>query len=149
MNGPVRIKIFSVLAVIFAAALWPQIESTAAIDLTKLPPAAARKIDFAKDIQPIFLEHCYQCHGPKKQEASLRWDEKSAALKGGESGMAIIPGKSTESLMIQAVAHIHDDLKMPKKGEPLSAEKVGLLRAWIDQGADWPDNLSAAKLDAS
>jgi hypothetical protein len=112
------------------------------LNLQKLPPAATHKIDFAKEIQPIFSEHCYECHSAKKQEASLRWDKKSSALKGGESGPAIVIGKSAESLMIQAVAQIRDDLKMPKKGEPLSAEQIGLLRAWIDQGANWPDNLS-------
>ncbi|MGI8966983.1 MAG: DUF1549 domain-containing protein, partial [Limisphaerales bacterium] len=49
-------------------------------------------------------------------------------------------GKSADSLMIQAVAHARDDLKMPKKGEPLSSDQIGLLRAWIDQGADWPES---------
>ncbi|MEO7297757.1 MAG: PSD1 and planctomycete cytochrome C domain-containing protein [Verrucomicrobiota bacterium] len=120
------------------------ISSAADIDLTKLPPAATRPVDFVKDIQPIFQNHCYECHGEKKQEASLRWDQKSSALKGGESGLAIVPGKSAESLMIQAVAHVRDDLKMPKKGDPLSSEQIGLLRAWIDQGANWPESASVA-----
>src|SRR5436305_1754500 len=70
----------------------------AAVDASKLPPPVDRKIDFTKDIQPIFENHCYDCHGPKKQEASLRWDQKNSALKGGESGVAIVPGKSAESL---------------------------------------------------
>ena len=117
---------------------------TAATDTSKLPPAASRKVDFAADVQPIFQGKCYDCHGPRKQEASLRWDQKAAALKGGESGAAIVPGKSADSLLIHAVAQIRDDLKMPKKGEPLTAEQVGILRAWIDQGAEWPDSLSAA-----
>ncbi|HKS37357.1 MAG TPA: PSD1 and planctomycete cytochrome C domain-containing protein, partial [Verrucomicrobiae bacterium] len=85
---------------------------------------------------------CYGCHGPKKEEAGLRWDVKEVALKGGESGPAIVPGKSAESRMIHLVAGLQDDLVMPAKGERLSAEQIGLLRAWIDQGAGWPDSAS-------
>jgi len=141
MNGIVRIALSGFVASIigldcFSPAL------AAAVDPNKLPPAAAQQVDFARDIQPIFETRCYECHGSKKQEAALRWDQKSAALKGGESGAAIVPGKSAESLMIHAVAQVRDDLKMPKKGTPLSREQVGLLRAWIDQGANWPDDSS-------
>jgi hypothetical protein len=117
----------------------------AAIDPSKLPAPASRKVDFAKDIQPIFAERCYQCHGEKKQQASLRLDQKSAALKGSENGAVILPGKSSDSVLIHAVSWIRDDLKMPKNGERLSPEQVGLLRAWIDQGADWPETVAEAK----
>jgi hypothetical protein len=109
-----------------------------------LPPAADRKIDFAKDVQPILSSRCYECHGEKKQKAELRWDVKSIALKGGEHGTPILPNKSAESLMIQMVAGLKgSDLRMPAKGEPLSAEQIGILRAWIDQGANWPEEASA------
>src|ERR1051325_9271854 len=98
-----------------------------------LPPPASKKIDFAKDIQPIFAERCYNCHGPNKHEAEFRLDSKDIALKGGELGPAIVPGKSGESLLVQAVGGLKPDLIMPRKGERLSSEQVGLLRAWIDQ----------------
>jgi mono/diheme cytochrome c family protein len=107
-----------------------------------LPPAAVRKVDFVKDIQPIFAGRCYDCHADKKQEAQFRLDTKDIALKGGELGPAIIPGKSSESLLVLAVAGAKSDMVMPKKGERLTAEQVGLLRAWIDQGAEWPDSAS-------
>ena len=113
----------------------------------KLPPASQRKIDFVKDIQPIFSGHCYSCHGPNKQEAQFRLDTKESALKGGELGVAILPGKSAESLLVRAVAGTKPDLVMPRKGERLTSEQVGLLRAWIDQGADWPDSASAKTQD--
>ena len=124
-------------------------EANAAVgDLSKLPPAADRKADFTKDIQPLFETSCYGCHGPKKHEAGLRLDQKSGALKGGESGLAIVPGKSADSLLIQAVAGLRDDLKqMPKKGDPLTAAQIGLLRAWIDQGAEWPESAGAKAKD--
>src|SRR5205814_9314163 len=73
------------------------------IAIADLPPAATRKVDFVKDIQPIFVENCYGCHGPKKQEALFRLDHKATALRGGELGPAIVPGKSAESLLVQLV----------------------------------------------
>jgi mono/diheme cytochrome c family protein len=114
------------------------------VDTSKLPPAATRPIDFAKDVQPIFAESCYGCHGPKRQEVGLRFDVKEDALKGSENGPVIVPGKSAGSRVIHAASHL-GDLKMPKKGERLTAEQVGILRAWIDQGAQWPE--SVAKSD--
>ena len=109
-----------------------------------LPPPAQTKIDFVRDIQPIFSKHCYSCHGPDKQEKELRWDIKAVALKGGVSGPAIIPGNSKESRIIRLVAGLEKDLVMPKKGERLSADQIGLLRAWIDQGVAWPDSAATA-----
>ena len=117
----------------------------AAVDVAKLPPAATRPVDFAKDIQPIFEATCWNCHGPKKEESGFRLDERAAALKGGERGGDIVPGKSAESLLIHAVSGLHDELKMPKKGEKLTAEQVGVLRAWIDQGAKMPEKIATGK----
>ncbi len=114
----------------------------------ELPPAAKQKIDFVRDIQPILAKSCYECHGAQKQKAELRWDVKAIALKGGEHGPVIVPGRSAESLMIQLVAGLKgDDRVMPKKGDRLTAEQIGLLRAWIDQGANWPDTASAKMAD--
>jgi mono/diheme cytochrome c family protein len=121
--------------------------TSAPVAPSSLPPAATRQVDFATDIQPIFEQNCYGCHGPKKQESSFRLDQKADAMKGGETvgASAIVPGKSAESVLIQAVARVHPELKMPKKGEPLTAKEVGLLRAWIDQGAVWPESAAHAK----
>jgi mono/diheme cytochrome c family protein len=119
--------------------------SHAAVDVSKLPPPATRPVDFAKDIQPIFQATCWNCHGPKKEESGFRLDQRAAALKGGERGHDIVPGKSAESLLIHAVSGLHDELKMPKKGEKLTPEQVGLLRAWIDQGAEMPEKLAGTK----
>src|SRR5436190_20043706 len=82
-----------------------------------LPPPATRKIDFAKDIQPIFADRCYHCHGPDKHEAQFRLDAKDVALKGGELGPAIIPGKSANSLQIQPVGGLQADPVIPRKCE--------------------------------
>src|SRR5438552_1599384 len=101
------------------------------LDPAKLPPPAQKQIDFSRDIQPLLAARCYPCHGPEKQENGLRWDRKSSALKGGSSGPAVIPGNSAESRMIHLVAGLERGLVMPKKGERLTADQIGLLRAWI------------------
>jgi hypothetical protein len=100
---------------------------------------ATTTIDFAKHIQPLLAERCYSCHGADKQESGLRWDLKSSALKGGLSGPAILPGDSANSRMIHLVAGLDPELVMPQKGPRLTPEQISLLRAWIDQGAVWPD----------
>jgi len=107
----------------------------------QLPPAANRQVEFASDVQPILEKSCLACHGPDRQEGGLRLDQKQSAVLGGESGPAILPGKSAESRMIRLVAGLEKDLVMPKKGERLASEQIGILRAWIDQGAVWPDGL--------
>ena len=103
----------------------------------------ASAIDFVKDIQPIFQEHCYKCHGPERQEAAFRLDHKPTALKGGDIGPAIIPGKAAESLLIRAVSGLEPKLKMPRKGDALSHDEIAKLTAWINAGAEWPDSASA------
>lgn len=119
--------------------------ANAAVDVSTLPPAVTRTVDFAVDIQPVFVKHCYSCHGPEKQRADLRWDDKASALGSGDNGPHLVPGKSAESRMIHLVVGLEPDSIMPPKGEPLSAAEIGLLRAWIDQGANWPETGESAE----
>ena len=109
------------------------------IDVSKLPPVAETKgVTFDKDIKPIFEKSCFKCHGQEKQKAKLRVDSLQAVLKGGEDGKVIEPGNSAKSVLVHNVSRIGDeDDWMPPtdKGEPLSKTQVGLIRAWIDQGA--------------
>ena len=106
----------------------------------ELPPAVEREVDFADDVQPILVKHCYSCHGPEKQESELRLDRKQNALEGGISGAVIEVGNSGESLLIELVAGIDPNMVMPPEGERLTPEQIGLLRAWIDQGARWSES---------
>ncbi len=115
-------------------------------DISKLPPAAARKIDFIADVQPIFAKHCVACHGVEKQKSDYRLDQKKSALTGGSFGGAIVPGKSSESKLLRYVAGLDDEMKMPPKGKGLGADEIGILRAWIEQGAPWP---AEASVDAT
>src|SRR5262249_17345495 len=75
-------------------------EEKARPDLSKLPPAAARTIDFPRDIQPILARSCLTCHGPEKQKGGLRLDDADAALKGGNSGPVIKPGDAAQSRLL-------------------------------------------------
>lgn len=116
------------------------------INLTQLPPPANRPVDFARDIQPIFESSCLKCHGPLKAKSHFRLDTRAAALKGGENNADdLVPGDSGRSKLIHYVTGLVPDFEMPPegKGEPLTGTEIGLLRAWIDQGAEW----SAATLE--
>ena len=106
-----------------------------------LPPPANRKVDFAKDIKPLLLKHCISCHGAKKQESGFRVDTHDATLAGGDRGVAFEVGESATSLLIRYVGGLDPDITMPPKGNLLPKKQVGLLRAWIDQGATWPKGL--------
>ena len=112
----------------------------------KLPPAATRKVDFAADVRPILARSCLGCHGPKKQKGGLALHRKATALAGGDDGPVIVPGDSAASRLIRYVAGLDEDHPMPPEGagDPLPADQIGLLRAWIDRGADWPDDSKSA-----
>jgi uncharacterized membrane protein len=96
------------------------------------------KIDFWRDIDPIFQKNCYECHDAKKAKGDLRMDSREAQLKGGENGPSIVPGDSKKSLTMIRIRGEGDDEQMPKKKPPLSAREMALVAKWIDQGAAWP-----------
>ncbi len=107
-------------------------------------------IDFAHDVKPIFAAKCIACHGPKKQEGGLRLDRGADALRGGDSGAAIVAGKSGESELFARVVSDDDDLRMPQEDEPLTAAEIDVLKRWIDAGAEWPasaDDANGGKSD--
>jgi hypothetical protein len=94
-------------------------------------------------LEPLFVERCYDCHGEKKQESGFRADSRAALLKGGDNGPSFIVGKSAESILVQVLADTHADIAaMPKKKEKFTAEQIGLVRAWIDQGAVWEGSVA-------
>ncbi len=104
--------------------------------------AGTNPVDFQQDIQPILRNHCYECHAGTTQEGGLNLGVKDIALRGGESGGAILPGNSKESLLIQLVSGLEENRLMPPaSNQPLSDSQIKLLRAWIDQGAQWPDGV--------
>ena len=100
---------------------------------------AAVNVDYVTQVKPLLAETCYRCHGADQQKGDLRLDTALLAVKGGETGPALIPGNSDKSLLIQVVMGTHDDIaRMPYKKPPLSESQIQILRAWINQGAKAP-----------
>jgi hypothetical protein len=110
------------------------------VQTNPLPPPAAITVDFGRDIQPILETSCLRCHGPEKSKSHFRLDNRESALSGGDNNTNdIVPGDGRKSWLIHYVAREVPELEMPPvdKGTPLTADQIGLLRAWIDQGAIW------------
>ncbi|XZE21782.1 PSD1 and planctomycete cytochrome C domain-containing protein [Pirellulaceae bacterium SH449] len=99
-----------------------------------------RKIDFERDVQPLFVQYCTECHGKENQTSDLRLDLRSTILAGGSSGTMIIPNRSIDSRLIDVVSHTDPELEMPPDGSRIPPDAIEILRQWIDQGALGPDD---------
>ena len=120
----------------------------AEVDTGKLPSPASVTVDFDRDVKPIFENSCFRCHGPEHPKSRFRLDNRESALEGGENNHDdVVPGNSAQSKLIQYVAHLVEDKEMPppEKGDSLTTNQIGLLRAWIDQGAAWPKGAETAR----
>lgn len=117
--------------------------------IRQLPPAAIAPVDFVKDVQPILEASCVKCHGRGKEKGGWRLDTRETALAAGDSGVSIVPGKGGESRLIHLVAGTDPDEVMPQKGKRLTPAEVGILRAWIDQGAVWPGSVGFGRVPAN
>lgn len=100
---------------------------------------AAETIDYLRQIKPILAARCYACHGALQQKADLRLDTVKAMREGGDSGPAVLPGNSANSLLIERIRG-QGALRMPpaSDGEEVPEKDIALLRAWLDQGAAGP-----------
>ena len=112
------------------------------IDVSKLPPPSDKKdLTFEKDIKPLFEKSCIECHGEVKPKGKLRLDTLAGTIKGSVDGKVLEPGNSAKSFLVANIAYLgdEDDFMPPpkdvKKFPKLTAEQVGIVRAWIDQGA--------------
>ena len=148
------LRIWGLGCCLVAVSAWAALQPAVATDEGALPPPAKSRVDFGRDVGPLFKERCESCHGPEKQMGGLRLDSREAALAGGYSGAVILSGNSAESKLIHMVAGVKKDkdkesLVMPLVGEKLTPEQVGLLRAWIDQGAEWPEQQAAPGPEAA
>ena len=115
----------------------------AAEDPTAAPTAEQVRF-FETRVRPVLVEHCHGCHGEKKQWAGLRLDSREAVLKGGDSGPAVVPGKPGESLLVRAISHEDEDLKMPEKGR-IPDRQIADLTKWVEMGAPFPSAVTAAE----
>ena len=116
---------------------------TAAADTATIPPASTKTgVTYDTDIKPIFDNSCVKCHSGDRPKAKLHMDTLAGVLKGTKEGKIVNPGDSAGSFIVKAIAHAteEEDSWMPplknKVGiKPLTPEQIGLIRAWIDQGA--------------
>jgi hypothetical protein len=150
-------NIYLATALIFAAG---SVMAAPLPDPSKLPPASKQEgVTFEKDIHPIFEEACSRCHGEQRPKAQLQLTTLEGTLKGSKDGKVVVAGESGKSSLVFAVAEINGKISMPPKPrgprpganggtnapaapaadphpwKPLTPEQVGLIRAWIDQGA--------------
>ncbi len=109
--------------------------------------AADTAVSFSKDIKPILETRCLKCHGPAMQLAKLDLRSREAALKGGEKGPSIVPGKPEQSILYKRCAGTEKPA-MPMDGK-LTAKEIDLLKRWIEQDAKWDDKLDAAPVDVA
>jgi hypothetical protein len=135
MKSHIALVLAGTLAISFIA-------SAVDIDPSKLPPPSTRQgLTFDKDIKPLFDKSCVDCHGAEKPKGKLRLDTLAGTLKGSVDGKVLEPGKSAQSFLVANIAYLgdEDDFMPPpkdvKKYPKFTAEQVGLVRAWIDQGA--------------
>lgn len=106
--------------------------------LGTIPKASSKKVSFTEDVYPILEETCGNCHLGGKRKGDLQLDSLELSLKGGESGKpALKVGSSEESYLIHLVSGLDPDNIMPNKGRKLTPEEIGVLRAWIDDGASY------------
>lgn len=116
-------------------------------DATKLPPASDKKVDFVKDIKPIFEKSCLKCHSGRRPKSKYSMENREKTLKGGSSDeKAIVVKDSAKSPFVHYIAYLLEDLEMPPVDKQdrypkFTKEQVSLVRAWIDQGASWPEDL--------
>lgn len=101
-----------------------------------------REVDFAREIYPLLRRACFECHGADQQKADLRLDSRASAFA---SDSMVVPGQPDESELMRRISLPHGDSEiMPATGEPLPANEIELIRAWIAQGARWPEKLEVA-----
>lgn len=97
-------------------------------------------VDFEASVLPILRERCIECHGPELQESKLRLDSVIDALRGGDSGEAVIrPGESARSHLMERVTSSVEQQRMPPDAEPLTEQQIDVLRRWIDDSPQWTE----------
>lgn len=132
MNSPTRKLLLTLAAAALAAGLWPGARGRAV--------QSPRAIDFNRDIRPILSDKCFVCHGPDApaKKIRLRLDSEASARA------AIVPGKPSESRLVQRITHADEAMRMPPadSGRKLGPREIELLTEWVQQGAPWQSHWS-------
>src|SRR5205814_5646471 len=94
---------------------------------------------FEKNIRPVLVSRCYSCH-TNLQSGGLRLDSRQNILKGGKDGAVVVAGHPEDSVLIKAISHTHERLKMPLGGPKLDDETIENFRKWVKDGVAWPES---------
>ncbi len=105
--------------------------------LTLAMPAPLPAVDFVHEVMPILKQHCGKCHTGQKKEGGLAMNTRVQLLAGGESGKAVMPGGADKSPLIERISSDDKDTWMPPEGPRVPAEKIAILKKWIDAGLPW------------
>ncbi|MBL8241749.1 MAG: PSD1 domain-containing protein [Bryobacterales bacterium] len=112
-----------------------------------LPAAETPAEFFETKVRPVLAKNCFSCHTQSKL-GGLAMTSREDILKGGKSGPAITAGDPDKSLLLQALTHQHERLKMPPSGK-LDDASIAAVKTWIRDGAVWPDGPKAKQYSVS
>ena len=127
-RGHSRLAAFAGAAVVLSGGIFAQAPET---------------VDFAREVQPLLRANCYGCHGATLQNGNFRLDRRRDSMPNrvGANGARIVPGNSTASRLYLRISGTEAGLQMPPTGA-LEPDQIQTIKTWIDQGADWPDELA-------
>lgn len=100
-------------------------------------PAAGLEF-FEKQVRPLLVKRCFECHGGSRAEGGLSLASAEGWKTGGDSGPAIVPGKPADSLLIHAVNHRSLAMPPEERGGRLPAEESAVLTMWVELGVPDP-----------
>ncbi len=146
-----------------AGTSWAVISMATSLDPAQPPPPApppakttstapmasndTKPVDFTRDIQPVLERSCVTCHNGERSKGGFQMTNRASFIRGGERGeAAVIPGNAEASSLLRFVQDQVEDLEMPpiakrEKFPALTKDETANLRAWIDQGAKWPESV--------
>ncbi|MHC4994918.1 MAG: c-type cytochrome domain-containing protein, partial [Planctomycetota bacterium] len=123
--------------------LTPSLTRVGVVAATAWFVAEARAADFMADVKPVLENHCVGCHNPSVSKGELSLATRDEALRGGESGAAMVAGDAGRSRLVRMISPDETGhARMPEDAPALSAEQIDALRGWIDAGAEWPEGVT-------
>jgi mono/diheme cytochrome c family protein len=139
LNRRLKLAALALLLALSCLSLSPALRPVSSAEPQTRPPDAQQEEFFERHVRPILAAHCYGCH-TTSERGGLRLDTRQGVFGGGDSGPAVVPGEPEKSLLIQAVTHTHERLKMPKGRAKLSDAEIALLTEWVKSGAFFPES---------
>ncbi len=135
-----RFRLACVCGFVTAVVLFGYAATLSAADT---PPSPEQLEFFEKQVRPLLIEHCSECHGAKKSEGGLRLDTKRGFTKGADTGPIVVAGNVDGSKLMQALSYRDGETQMPPKGK-LPDEKIAVVKRWLELGSPWPEEVAGA-----